>query len=195
MSAEQPGYDAIVLAGGGGRRLGGVDKLAQRVGGASLLERVVAAVSGARRVVVVGPPRPVPASVDVTWCVEDPPGGGPVAAVAAGLPATSAQIVVVLGADLPWIGPAVPVLVSAAPDAGVAALTDRDGRVNHLAAAWRRSALTAALAALPAVEGAAMRVLVEGVELVRVPDDDRWGDDCDTWDDIAAARARLGDRS
>ncbi|WP_240497415.1 NTP transferase domain-containing protein, partial [Streptomyces hirsutus] len=41
-------YDALVLAGGGARRLGGADKPGVRVGGRSLLDRVLAACSGAR---------------------------------------------------------------------------------------------------------------------------------------------------
>ncbi|MGI8678660.1 MAG: molybdenum cofactor guanylyltransferase [Jatrophihabitans sp.] len=184
-------YDAIVLAGGRARRLGGIDKPSQRIGVNTLLERVVAAVADAEQVVVVGPHRTLaPGIREVTWCRENPAGGGPVAAVAAGLPATTADIVVVLGADLPWVAPGVPHLVSAVPGAGVAALADATGRVNHLAAAWRRTTLAAALAALPVVTGAAMRSLIGGIAVVRVGDDGGWGADCDTWDDVAAARAR-----
>jgi molybdopterin-guanine dinucleotide biosynthesis protein A len=75
--------DAIVLAGGRGARLGGVDKADLVVGGQTLLERALAATAGANRTVVVGPRRPT--SRPVTWAREHPPGGGPVAALAAGL--------------------------------------------------------------------------------------------------------------
>lgn len=78
-----PSYDAIVLAGGGGRRLGGVDKAGIRVGDSTLLARALDAVAGAANRVVVGPARVLPAGVIGAW--EDPPGGGPVAAIEAGL--------------------------------------------------------------------------------------------------------------
>ncbi|MET9952285.1 DUF6457 domain-containing protein [Streptomyces sp. NPDC006339] len=76
-------YDALVLAGGAARRLGGADKPAVRVGGRPLLDRVLAGCRDARRTVVVADPRPTARPVE--WTRESPPGGGPVAALAAGL--------------------------------------------------------------------------------------------------------------
>ena len=181
-------YDAIVLAGGSARRLGGVDKPALDVGGRSLLAHVVGAVGAAGRIVVVGPQRPLP--VRVVWCVEDPPGGGPVVAIAAGLRHTAADVVVVLAADLPWVAPAVPVLRAALDDGhDLAVLVDDVGRVNHLAAAWRRSALQTALSALGDPGGRPVRALTSSVAAVHVPDTGGWGRDCDTWPDVEAARA------
>jgi len=74
---------AIVLAGGTGRRLGGVDKAALVVGSHTLLQTVLAAVPGIP-VVVVGPAHH---GTDATFVREDPPGGGPAAGVAAGIAA------------------------------------------------------------------------------------------------------------
>lgn len=95
---------AIVLAGGKGSRLGGRDKPALSVHGRTLLRIALDAVGGCP-VVVVGPPRDLPAGVRSV--LEDPPGGGPAAAVAAGLaaiPETEADaLVAVLAADLPGI--------------------------------------------------------------------------------------------
>jgi molybdopterin-guanine dinucleotide biosynthesis protein A len=185
-------WDALVLAGGQARRLAGADKPALLVGGRSLLDRAVAAVAAAGRVVVVGPRRPL--DRDVEWCQEEPPGGGPVPAIAAGLARTDAGVVVVLAADLPYVAPAVPVLLRALADSGadVAMLADDTGRTNHLAAAWRRPALEAALAAVAQLHGAAVRSLLTNVTAVLVPDDAGWGRDCDTWDELAAARAAEG---
>ena len=180
-------YDAIVLAGGRARRLGGAAKPQLTVGGRTLLDTAVTAVASAARIVVVGPPQPV--ARPVHWCREEPPGGGPVAALAAGLPATEAPVVVVLAADLPAIAPAVPHLLAAVPDDGAAVLTDGAGRANYLAAAWRRSSLAAALGALGPVDGASMRALYAAAPLVAVPDTGGWGQDCDTWDELARARA------
>ncbi|MGW7264316.1 NTP transferase domain-containing protein [Streptomyces sp. NPDC054842] len=99
--AASVAYDAVVLAGGGARRLGGADKPGVRVGGRALLDRVLAACAGARTTVVVAAPRPT--ARPVVWTREDPPGAGPVAALGAGLRHTAAEYVVVLSADLPFL--------------------------------------------------------------------------------------------
>lgn len=182
-------YDAVVLAGGRARRLGGADKPAIEIGGRSLLDRVLDAVSGASTVVCVGPSRPT--RRPVAWCREHPPGTGPVAALAAGLARTSASAVCVLAADLPWVAPAVPVLLAALtadPAADAALLVDDGGRVAHLAAFWRRAALATALAALGDPAGAPVRALTGAARTVLVPDLEGWGRDCDTWDDVEARR-------
>ncbi|NKI41053.1 DUF6457 domain-containing protein [Streptomyces physcomitrii] len=88
--APTPRFDAVVLAGGGARRLGGADKPGLRVGGRRLLDRVLTACAAAERTVVVAAPR---ATVrPVRWTREEPPGSGPVAALAAGLRALDGGI-------------------------------------------------------------------------------------------------------
>lgn len=72
----------ILLTGGTGRRLGGVDKASIDVGGDTLFDRAVGAALG-RPLVVVGPERNTKRTV--TFTREDPPGGGPAAGVAAGV--------------------------------------------------------------------------------------------------------------
>lgn len=94
-------YDAVVLAGGSARRLGGADKPGVRVGGRALLDRVLAACADAADTVVVAEPRAT--ARPVRWAREDPPGGGPLAALDAGLRHTTAPYVVVLSADLPFL--------------------------------------------------------------------------------------------
>ena len=185
------GFDAIVLAGGSSRRLGGVDKPALSVGGTTLLDRALAAVDAAVRVVVVGPTRST--ARPVRWRQEQPPAGGPVAAIAAGIVDVTAEFVVLLAADLPAVAPAVPQLLAAvgisAADAAV--LVDADDRPNHLAAAWRTERLRQVLATLGDPNGAPARVLYAGVDVLAVPDVGGWGHDTDTWDDLAQARRRL----
>ncbi|GHH70465.1 molybdenum cofactor guanylyltransferase [Streptomyces sulfonofaciens] len=94
-------FDAVVLAGGAARRLGGADKPGVSVGGRSLLDRVLAACAAAGTTVVVGGRRPT--SRPVVWALEEPRGGGPLAALHAGLRRTTAERVVVLSADLPFL--------------------------------------------------------------------------------------------
>ncbi|ADU11642.1 hypothetical protein ML5_6199 [Micromonospora sp. L5] len=97
------GYAAILLAGGAARRMGGVDKPARAVGGRPMLHRVLDAVADADQRIVVGSSGPLPTGVRTAR--EEPPGGGPVAATAAGLalldPGTTT--VAVLAADLPLL--------------------------------------------------------------------------------------------
>ncbi|MGP2442151.1 NTP transferase domain-containing protein [Streptomyces sp. JW3] len=186
-----------MLAGGAARRLGGADKPGVRVGGRALLDRVLTACAGASATVVVAGPRPTVRPV--VWAREDPPGAGPVAALAAGLRHTTAEYVAVLSADLPFLhGATVRRLLTAvaAGSAGTegALLTDTDGRDQPLVAAYRAAALRRELAALAdahaGLTGLPLRRLTAGLRLVRVPDPVA-SFDCDTWDDIATARARI----
>jgi len=185
-TSADSGYDAIVVAGAASARFDGTDKAVLEVGGRTLVERAAAAVGAAGQVVIVGPRRPAPAGV--TWCEERPSGGGPVAAFAAGLAATTADRVVLLAADLPFVAPAIGRLL--AVDADLAVLVDASGRLNYLASAWRRDVARERLSSLGDVNGASMRRLVEGVRLTAVHDEDGWSDDCDTWEALEAARGR-----
>jgi molybdopterin-guanine dinucleotide biosynthesis protein A len=189
---DQP-YDAVVLAGGEARRLGGADKALLDVGGRPLLSAVLAAVDDAVRVVVVGPRRPTARAV--TWCREDPPRGGPVAALAAALPFTAAPYLAVLAVDLPFLtAEAVRLLVRAAAGHDGALLVDAQGRDQPLCAAYARAALARRLGAAPAA-GRALRSVVDGLDLVRLPDEGGNAFDCDTWDDLARARRTEADRA
>ncbi|WP_230203177.1 molybdenum cofactor guanylyltransferase [Parafrankia discariae] len=194
-------WDALVLAGGHSRRLGGQDKASVVVGGLRLLDRVLDATRAAERIIVVGPPRPArPGSRPVRWTREDPPGGGPVAAIAAGMRLVAAPLVVVLAVDLPFVGVAeitglLGSLGGASPGHGaadvavdVAVLADPAGRAQYLAAAWRAAALRAALPADPA--GRSVRSLLAGREVRTVPATDQACLDCDDPASLAAARAR-----
>ncbi|GCB47646.1 NTP transferase domain-containing protein [Streptomyces sp. NL15-2K] len=188
-------YDAVVLAGGAARRLGGADKPGVRVGGRALLDRVLAACSDAHSTVVVADPRPT--GRPVTWAREDPPGGGPLAALDAGVRHTTAEDVLVLSADLPFLGGATVRRLLAALRASGAdgvLLTDADGRDQPLVAAYRAPALRRELAALSdehsGLTGLPLRRLTAALHLTRVPDPVA-SFDCDTWDDIATARARI----
>ena len=185
-SARRP-LRAIVLAGGASRRLG-ADKPEQRIGGRRLLDIALAAVAGADAVVVVGPPRDVPTGVTVVR--EDPPGGGPVAALAAGLAALPGDQadVVVLPADLPDITVhTVTVLAQARGDAPVALAVDDSGRPQYLTAVWDSAALAAALGTDPP----RMRDLIPADAVTAAVGG---AGDIDTPEQLAAARARAADR-
>lgn len=187
-------YDAVVLAGGSGRRLGGADKALLDLGGEILLDRVLAAAAGADTVICVGPVRATAAAV--TWCREDPPGGGPVAALAAAVPLLRADVVVVLAVDLPFVDRSTVTRLVAAvtgldgSDLDGSVGLDDAGRAQPLLAAYCVTALRAALGRLGDPVGARMRDLVAGLRLGQVAVG-RAGTDCDTAADLAAARRAL----
>ncbi|MGW4168214.1 DUF6457 domain-containing protein, partial [Streptomyces chartreusis] len=119
------------------------------------------------------------------------------AALDAGIRHTTAESVLVLSADLPFLGEdTVRRLLAALRTGGAdgALLTDADGRDQPLVAAYRVSALRRELAALArehdGLSGLPLRRLTGALDLTRVPDPVA-SFDCDTWDDIATARARI----
>ena len=146
---------AVVLAGGTGTRLGRADKPGLLVGGRTLLDHVLetlAELTGA--VMLVGPPRPgLPERVSAwgaPWATrllhtrEDPPLGGPLAAVGAGTSAlllhgaSSADHVLLLAADLVDPAPELAALLSTIwpqptqPTPLPRVLLDSSGRVQPL---------------------------------------------------------------
>ncbi|MGY0059965.1 NTP transferase domain-containing protein [Streptomyces sp. LZ34] len=186
-------YDAVILAGGAARRLGGADKPALRVGARPLLDRVLGACRGAGRTVVVGPRRPT--ARPVSWTREEPPGGGPVAAVDAGLHRSTAPVVLLLSADLPFLtGETVGALVKGLGEAEGVLLTDSDGREQPLVAAYRAEPLRREIALLAAehggLTGLPLRLLTAQLKLGRLHHPTA-SFDCDTWEDITTARARI----
>ena len=133
-------YDAVVLAGGAARRMGGRDKVALDVGGRPILDRVLDAVADAATCVVVGPQRPT--ARPVTWVREEPPGGGPAAALAAALPALGAEWVALLAGDLPFLtSDDVRALRAAAVGHAGAVFVDGERAPQWLAGVWEVAAL------------------------------------------------------
>lgn len=187
-------WDAVILAGGRARRLGGLDKPALVLDGRSLFERALAATAHARARVVVGPVRQAPP--DVLFVLEAPRFGGPVAALAAGLAALGggAPLVTVLAADQPHVEVALPLLLAAAdhPLVGGLVPVDPEGRDQPLLSVLRVAPLAAALAGLAArrgsLDGAALRDVLSELALARVPLPAPLCADVDTPADARAAR-------
>lgn len=186
-------YDAVVLAGGTSRRMGGGDKTRLMLNGVALLERALDAVSGAQRVIVVGPSRPL--TREVRWTQEQPAGAGPAAALVAGLAEVTAPLVVLLAADLPFVtGATVQRLLASADPAG-AVLVDREGSPQWLLGAWPTMKLRAAFPGEQA--GQSLRRGLEPLDPVRLApaaDLPEWLD-CDRPDDLAAAKELLDERA
>ena len=176
--------------------MGGVDKPGLLISGRSLRARVVAAVSDAAVVVLVGPPSPEDSGLppNTVRVREDPPLGGPLAALAAALPHVPTDVVVVLAADLVDAA-ALPAALLAGlegdPTADAVVAVDPDGRRQWLAAAYRTSAVRRSLDALLMLDGVQDHRFGDLVDLLRVVDLPRADvEDIDTPDDLARVRER-----
>jgi molybdopterin-guanine dinucleotide biosynthesis protein A len=169
---------AIVLAGGRSTRFGS-DKLEARVGGRTLLSRVLEAVAaaGCEPIVVVTAREVAAADADVTVS-EWPRWGGPCAAVAAGIDALAGVAepagallhdTVILPADLADPASA---LAALAATSRPCALGDADGRAQWLLARLPVAALQARVAELRAqgpLTGLPARALLGGLPVVAAP--------------------------
>ena len=201
-------FDAVILAGGRARRLGGADKPALMVGGRSMAASVLSAVADAARVIVVGPDRPELRALrpgdGLRFVREEPPGSGPVPALRRGLAEVLAPWVAVLAADLPFLRPADVDRLRAASHGGAgygpgdarnavthqygALLVDDGGRPQWLAGCWRTAVLRAAAASY---RGESLHGLLAPLRPVRVPPGAGGAPpwlDCDTDEDLLAAR-------
>ncbi|GAB3546895.1 hypothetical protein GCM10027404_07950 [Arthrobacter tumbae] len=176
-------FDAVVLSGGRSSRLGGVPKSTLIVGGSSLLERTCRALDGARRLVVVGgPSSDLPSRAELVR--EDPPFGGPAAAVSAAvvhLMTDPAPWVLVLACDMPRISDALPALMSGALATGASVLAHDGGRDQPLAALYRWADL--ATVEKQEVRNLSMRSLLARVTWSPVEVPAGSTTDIDTWAD------------
>lgn len=152
---------AIIVAGGESRRFGS-DKLALVDStGQTLLDRVVCAAAAlAEPVIVVGPQRPV--GVHVCWAREDPPGGGPAAAVVAGLRLVppDCERVAVLAGDSPQ-GPRAIEALDLACVGAAATLIDAGGREQPITAVYDVAALRAVVEQYGDATGMSVRVFLD----------------------------------
>lgn len=180
---------AIVLCGGGSTRFG-ADKTRQPLGGSTVLDHLLDSLPTAWTVVVVGPPRTL--NRDVVWAREEPPGGGPVAGIVAGIRHVTTPIAVVLAGDMPFAGRTAALLVETL-EAGLAtdAVTALDGesRTNPLLTAYRSEALRRALPRGPA--GAPAHQLLATLQHTTLPVPDEQSLDVDTPAELDRARHRL----
>jgi len=231
LSTPAGSVGALVLVGGRARRFGGAAKPLLELGGSTPWERTLVALRecGVAPVVAVGPgwgdagsgegraPTTIAATAPVRWVREDPPFGGPVAAIAAGLPVLGeAEWTLLLAGDLVHPADVVRTLceaVRAADDAGTrserstagggtggggpidAIVFCADDRAQWLAGAYRVAAVHAALAAIAEPSGAAARELLGGLPTRWIRDEDGITADIDTPADLERARAALADPS
>ncbi|MCQ9165765.1 NTP transferase domain-containing protein [Arthrobacter sp. STN4] len=198
---------AVILAGGLSRRLGGVAKAGLLVNGETLLahtlraaQAVVDATSAGNargRTAVVGPVGQLAAwlgpgrrSGRLELVQEDPPYSGPAAGIAAGISALDGTggRVLVLACDMPQAGPLAKLLAEAAAGCGAseAVMAVDGGRRQPLAAIYPLAALQAAVAEARAahrLENASVFSLLASVNIKECAVPAGLAADIDTWDD------------
>jgi molybdopterin-guanine dinucleotide biosynthesis protein A len=177
-------YAAIVLAGGRAIRLGGFDKGSVEVDGRSLLAHALEAVVDATEVVVVGEEawtdRPV------TFVLEDPRYGGPVAGLLTGVESLLRRTpwLAVMAVDMPRVTSATfRRLRDAADGHDGAVLVDPDGRRQPVLVVGRERLEAVA----PDREGRhdhPLHVLLGRLDLAEVPAVGQEHRDVDTWADL-----------
>ncbi len=181
---------AIVLGGGRSSRMG-TDKLDLTVDGETLLGRTVAAALGwADLVVVASPARPLLAPSDrVVFVLEDPPFGGPVAGIAAGVAALPDHLdeVLVLAGDLAAPADTVSALAGARPGPDGVVLADEEAWPQWLAGRYRASALRGALAEAPATRDVSVRRVLGRLDVAALPAAASVTTDVDTPEQAASA--------
>lgn len=194
-----PELGAILLAGGRATRLDGAAKALFEIGGTTLLAAAATAATdaGARPITVVAPV--LDPALEVEWVREEPPFGGPAAAIVAALDAWPAaadpEWTLVLACDLPAVGAAVRLLVDDVAlipaDSDGLCLGDAASRPQWLTGVYRTRALRAAASALPSRGAdAPVRALLADLAIVVVASPDALTRDVDTWEDLEEARAR-----
>ena len=163
---------AIILGGGRSARMGHA-KRDLMLHGRSLVARAVDACRGRADVVVVSPE--LPPGVDagpVVLTYDDPPFGGPVAGIAAGLaalpPARADDQVLLLACDLAQVAGAVARLDLAVLGPDGACLIDADDTPQYLTARYRRAALSSAVSSADPRNRSVQRTL-GGLRLTLIP--------------------------
>ncbi|NMW89677.1 molybdenum cofactor guanylyltransferase [Mobiluncus curtisii] len=186
---------AVILAGGTAKRLDGVSKPDYRVGGTRLIDWVFAEIERTRfsgRLVVVAPARlSVPSGVVLT--LEDPPLGGPLAGLNAGVSKLGDLPDSAMVAVMPCDAPLTPRLwgnlcTHLEGCAGAAPQTDDcETRLHYLHGCYRLGALRE----LPQVRNRSIRSGFSHLQVTAVADPQHYCMDVDTPEDARRLAARL----
>ena len=150
----------ILLAGGSSRRMGS-NKANIEFGDGTLLTFQLKQIPSTYSVVVVGETidiRPEKTGPTITCTRENPPGAGPVAALAAGLELVNTPAIALIAVDAPF---ALPRLLQCTLDPNSHALIPREhgGKIQYLAGLYRSESLRLALKQLGSPANKSMREL------------------------------------
>jgi molybdopterin-guanine dinucleotide biosynthesis protein A len=133
----------VILAGGEGRRLGGVDKATVELGGRRLVDVAISRAKRWRLPVVISVRRPAPwhAALDVPVVLDDTDHAGPLAGVCAVMSWAPMNVscLVSLTVDCPFLPDDLVARLTNTTLNGAIAVAESDGVRHHLIAAWPRT--------------------------------------------------------
>lgn len=177
---------AIIVVGGRAQRLGGVNKPWLTVAGKPIINHILDAVlPHVQQCVLIGQQPDDWSHADAQWTSEEPAGGGPAAAVAAGVAVLGPDIddVLLLAGDAPFIGDAIVKLLEPALTDG-ALVVEADGRLQYLCSRVKLADLVVALRNADA----SMHSVFAGLRVQTVS---AAVTDADTWEDVVMLRQEM----
>jgi len=157
-------WSAMILTGGNSSRFGS-DKSLAVIDGQTLLSHLLTDLAKDIEIVIVGPSFESK-SRTLKFVQEDPVGGGPVAALSAGLAMIDTEFVALIATDMPFAAAVIHELASAL-ETSIDGLVPLDGQgvPQTLCAIYRTTALNDALEKLGDPQGRSMRSLAALLEL------------------------------
>ncbi len=150
---------AMILTGGSSTRFGS-DKSQAKLGANSLIENLLITLPPEIDIVIVGPELQNSLR-QVGYTQEHPLGGGPVAAIEAGLKLVGSEFVAIIATDMPFASQILAVLRENLPETEDATIPlDPAGIRQPLCALYRRDALARAIAEVGSTQGQSVRNLM-----------------------------------
>jgi molybdopterin-guanine dinucleotide biosynthesis protein A len=148
----------MILTGGASSRFGS-DKSQALLGSNSLIENLLAGLPSEIEIVIVGP-QMQSTSRPVQYARESPSGGGPVAAIHAGLDLIHSEFVAIIATDMPFAHRILNVLIANLPENEDATIPlDSQGVRQTLCSLYRTESVRRAIAELGVTHGQSMRNL------------------------------------
>lgn len=182
---------ALILTGGKSSRFGS-DKSLAILDGKTLLEQIVDSLPEKWPIVIVGPEFSH-SRRSLRFTREEPIGGGPVSAVAAGLSCVETEFVAVIATDMPFAGQVIEDLADRGIHADGAIPVDSEGFRQSLCAIYRVDSLESALKSLPQLHNNSMRNVIAVLDLEEVTLEAEFASnllDIDTLDDLNRAQSK-----
>ncbi len=181
----------IVLTGGSSTRFGS-DKSQAKIGGVSLIERILTSIPFEFETIVVGPD-PMILNAEYRTVQESPIGGGPVAGFKAGLEICTSENVVLIATDMPFaVSRTLHLMESMKPHDDAVMYVDAEGFKQPLAAIYRVEAVERALSLMGNAHGQSMQTLLSHLQIREVEMSKEVAQafgDIDTTEDLERANA------
>jgi molybdopterin-guanine dinucleotide biosynthesis protein A len=154
----------IILTGGTSTRFGS-DKSQAKIGGVSLIERILTSIPSEFETVIVGPD-PNILNAHYRTVQESPISGGPVAGFKAGLGICMSENVVLIATDMPFaVSRTLHLLESMKPHDDAVMYVDKEGFKQPLAAVYRVEAVERALSLMGDAHGQSMQAMLSHLKI------------------------------